>query len=119
MAVAIYIPYKFPSLNEYVNECRKNSYAGAHMKRRIQNDISWYVRQLPKFETPVKIDFIWIEGNKRRDYDNIAFSKKFILDAMVECGKLKDDNRRCVVGFSDTFQYGKDFGVKIIIKNIV
>ena len=101
------IPYKFPSFNEYVNECRKNRYAGANMKRKIQLEIGWYIRSLPKFEKPLKIHFHWIEKNKKRDYDNICYAKKFILDALVEFGKLKDDNRKYVTAFTDTFAEGE------------
>ena len=88
------------------------------MKKQVQEDISWYIIRLPKFENPVKIHFHWIEGNKRRDYDNVSAGKKFILDALVECGKLKDDNRKCVVAFSDTFEYGKEFKVILTIEEV-
>lgn len=115
MAVTLEIPYKFPSLNDYIRECRRNKYTGAKMKRQVQDDISWFIRRLPIFEEPVTVEFTWIEGNKKRDYDNVAFAKKFILDAMVECGKLKDDNRKFVRGFKDNFEHGKEFACKICI----
>lgn len=99
------IPMKLPSLNEYINECRKNRYAGANMKKKVESDIGWYINKLPRYEKPVRIHFHWIEENKRRDLDNICFAKKFILDSMVKCGKLKDDNRNYVAGFIDDFSY--------------
>lgn len=102
------IPFRLPSLNEYVNECRRNKYAGAKMKKKIEDDIGWYIDKLPKFEIPVTIHFHWIEENKKRDLDNIAFAKKFILDSMVKMGKLKDDNRKCVASFTDTFGYSDE-----------
>ena len=102
------IPFRLPSLNEYINECRRNKFAGAKMKKQIENDIGLYIAKLPRFDAPVTIHFHWIEGNKRRDLDNIAFAKKFILDALVKQGKLKDDNRRCVTAFTDTFGYDKE-----------
>ena len=114
------IPYKFPSFNDYVNACRKNKYSGATMKKNIEKDISYFINQLPKFDNPVKIHFHWIEGNKRRDYDNICFAKKFILDGLVRCGKLKDDNRKCVTAFTDSFSYSDDgsFGVVLDIEEM-
>ena len=105
--IEIEIPYKFPSLNQYINECRKNKFAGAKMKKQIQYDISFFIARLPRFENPIKINFKWVEDNKRRDLDNVAFAKKFILDALVENGKLKDDNRRFVTAFTDSFSYDK------------
>ena len=104
---SIEIPYKFPSLNEYTAACRGNAYGGAAMKKRVQKQIAPYIMKLPKYERPVYIHFHWVEGNNRRDWDNVTWNHKFILDAMVECGKLKDDNRKCVIGFGDTFEVQK------------
>lgn len=108
------IPLKLPSLNEYIDKCRYNKYAGNDYKQKIQEEIYPYIYKIPKLEKPVKIDFHWYEGNKKRDLDNICFSKKFILDALVKYGKLKDDNRKNVCGFSDSFYYGNEW--KVILK---
>ena len=102
------IPFRLPSLNNYINECRKNRYAGAKMKKEVDADIGYFINQLPRYEKPIKIHFHWIEENKRRDFDNICFAKKFILDSMVKAGKLKDDNRNYVVGFEDSFEYANE-----------
>lgn len=115
-AITCEIPFKLPSLNDYIKENRINRYKGAQMKQRVQKDIALFIRKLPRFEKPVTIQFHWIEQHKRRDLDNIAFAKKFILDAMVDCGKLKDDNRRCVVGFTDVFSYGPETKVVLTIR---
>lgn len=110
----IIIPFRLPSLNEYIRECRANRYAGAKMKKHVEDDIMAYLTKMPTYDKPIKIHFHWIEENKRRDLDNICFAKKYILDAMVKAGKLKDDNRKYVNGFTDTFEYGKES--KVIIK---
>lgn len=73
---------------------------------------------MPRWTKPIKIHFHWIEGNKRRDLDNIAFAKKFILDAMVKYGKLSDDNRKYVTAFTDTFAYGDKTKVILEIEEI-
>ena len=112
------IPMRLPSLNDYIRACRNNKYNGANMKKKIENDLGWYLSELPKFENPIEIDFHWIEGNKRRDLDNVAFAKKFILDALVKLGKLKDDNRRFVTAFRDTFDYSKESKIILTIREI-
>lgn len=56
-----------------------------------------------KIKQPVKIAFRWYEKNSRRDMDNIAFAKKFILDALVKKGVLQDDGWKWVKGFTDEF----------------
>lgn len=109
------IPYRFLSFNQYINECRRNRYAGARLKKQIESDIVWYIRQLPVFEKPIKIHFHWIEENKRRDLDNVFYAKKFILDTMVKCGKLADDNRNFVKGFTDTIAYDDESKVILYI----
>ena len=86
------------------------------MKKKVQKQIMPYVALLPKFNEPIKIHFRWTEENKRRDFDNTAFGKKFILDALVECGRLKDDNRKCVTGFTDTFCVGEKAKVTLYIR---
>ena len=48
--------------------------------------------------------------------DNIAFAKKFVFDAMQKAGKIANDNSSHIKGFSDSFVYGDDYGVKIRIE---
>lgn len=81
------------------------------MKSDVEQHLLYYLREMPRFDNPVKIKFTWVEGNKRRDLDNVAFAKKFVLDAMVKGKNLKDDNRKNVTCFTDDFQYGKEFKV--------
>ena len=112
------INMKLPSLNEYVNVCRTNAYKASKFKKNLEEDIMMFTNRLPRFEKPVKIHFLWIEGNKRRDLDNICFAKKFILDALVKSGKLKDDNRKCVTAFTDSFEYGDETKVILEIEEV-
>lgn len=110
------IKLKLPSLNEYINLCRADKYGAAAYKKKIEQQIALFTGRLPRFEKPVEIHFHWVEENKRRDYDNVCFAKKFILDALVKQGKLKDDNRKCVAAFRDTFGYGEKAEVILTIK---
>lgn len=100
------IEMKMPGLNEYTNACRSNRFEAANLKKATEAEIMMYLKRLPTFERPVYIHFRWIERDRRRDCDNIAFAKKFILDAMVKRGILKDDGRRYVRGFTDDFECG-------------
>lgn len=59
--------------------------------------------KLKPVQSRVYFDFIWYEKNRRRDPDNIAASKKFILDALVRAGILPDDGWNYVGGFKDRF----------------
>jgi Holliday junction resolvase RusA-like endonuclease len=89
------------------------------MKHDVQADVGIYISHLPRMTKPVRIDFLWTEKNNRRDYDNISScGRKFILDALVASGKLPDDNRKYVRGFSDSFDVGKDYKVTLTITEI-
>lgn len=103
------IPGKLPGLNEYIEACRANKYAGAEMKQQAEEIIRWEVkRQLRhKVFTAVMLKFSWYEPNRKRDKDNIAFAKKFILDAMQAAGTLAGDGWGQVVGFRDEFNVDK------------
>ena len=119
MTYIVRIDGRIPGANEYIEACRRNKYEAAKMKREAEELIGWYIMNLPPLKNPVHITFRWIEPNNRRDYDNIGFGKKFILDAMQKYGKLPNDNRKSVVGFTDTFEVDPNTpGVELTIKEI-
>lgn len=117
---------KLPSLNEVIRANRTNRYAGAKEKRDLQNDIGWAIRlalrekTLHTVEHPVAITFEWWEKTKRRDLDNIASCTKFILDALVENGILKDDNVQYVTELHHILKSCKsnDYKVRVILNDI-
>lgn len=115
--ISVYIPIKFPSLNEYVHSINRNVYSGNRMKREYTEAVALYSRNLKPITEPVYIHFEWHEKTTRRDKDNVAFAKKFILDGLQEAGVLKNDNNQCVLGFTDTFVYDKTQGVKVTISS--
>lgn len=99
------IPGQLPSLNEYTRACRGSKFAGAGMKKDAEEIVCMSANMLKGIgiQTPVHITFRWIEPNERKDTDNVAFAKKFILDALVSIEALKGDGRRYVKGFTDVF----------------
>lgn len=117
-AQKITIVGKLPSLNEYVEACRRNAHCGARLKCNVEAGIIPQLAKLKKIEKPVHITFIWHEVNKRRDKDNVAAAKKFILDALQKAGKLINDNNDYIAGFTDCFEYGgKEHSCTLIIEN--
>lgn len=103
---------RLPGLNEYTKACRSNRgwQAGAKMKEEAEAQvIGAILTQLKgvRFPSSVYITFTWIEPNNKRDLDNVCFAKKFILDALVKCGVLTNDNRKHVTGFRDYFEVDK------------
>lgn len=104
------IPFRLPSLNEYINACRTNPHAGAKMKREWQECVCNCIliaksrKTLKKIENPCIVHFEFYEKSQRRDIDNVeAFAHKVILDAMVQMGIMANDNRNFVVGDTNKF----------------
>lgn len=106
MISAFYIDFQLPSLNEYIEWCRANRFQAAKHKKDVECAIMCEMRGIPPVNEPCVIHFTWYERTRRRDKDNVAFAKKFILDALQKAGKLPNDNNRYIAGFTDSFIYG-------------
>jgi Holliday junction resolvase RusA-like endonuclease len=97
---------RLPGLNDYTKANRGNAgrFLGNAMKQEAQKAIGWQARaELPGvyITNPVRIDYLWVEPNRKRDPDNIIFAKKFIQDALVEIGILQDDGWGNIVAVGD------------------
>lgn len=100
------IDAKLPSLNEYINACRRNAYSGGNFKKDTDTICSVFIRnaRITAIKKPVKVHFEWHESTYKRDLDNISgYGRKTILDALVSCGCLKDDSPKYVKGFTEDF----------------
>ena len=79
---------RLPSLNEYTRACRAHWSRGAKLKQQVEAEIMWQITQarlagkLAPVTVPVVISLEWHEKNRRRDFDNVTFGVKFILDAL-------------------------------------
>lgn len=115
------IDTKLPSLNEYINACRRNAYSGGSFKKDTDMICSLYIRKakIPEIKNPVHIRFEWHESTQKRDLDNVAgYGHKTILDALVSCGCLKDDSPKYVKGFTDDFVKDKKCFVVVTITEL-
>lgn len=96
---------RLPGLNETTNENRKHWSRGAKLKKEATHLCAQYVviGFVPVFNDPVRIIFHWTEPNAKRDLDNISGGAKFILDALVQTGRLKNDTRQWVKSIAHHF----------------
>ena len=111
MQALLVIDHQLEGLNSYTKANRANRYAGAKMKKDMEDLISWCINSQLKgihFNGTVEISFTWVEPNRKRDLDNIAFAKKFILDALVKNGIIESDGWKGVCGFTDSFKVDKE-----------
>lgn len=89
------------------------------MKERNETLIGAQLPEVTTYTKKVFIVFVWYEPNKNRDPDNIAFAKKFILDALVRKRILKGDSQKYIQGFHDVIQVDKDDPrVEVIIREV-
>lgn len=115
---------RLPSLNDYINECRANKYKGAKFKKDVENLICLYIhnakvkKTITPTDKPIIVHFKWHEKTKRRDTDNIASAKKYILDALQTSGIIPNDSRKYVKGFTDYIIDDKKDSVEVIIEEV-
>lgn len=77
-----------------------------------------HLRRASKY--PVVIDITWYEKDARRDFDNITFAQKFILDSLVQIKVLKDDSRKFVKRVNHDVQVDKDNPrIEVVIKEAI
>lgn len=99
------------ALNEFINAERRNRYIAANIKKKKTG----YCKEAAETsgielqDFPLAVLITWYVKNKRKDADNIAFAKKFILDGLVEAGVLPNDNRKYIQGFVDVVKEDKEW----------
>lgn len=118
----IWIDYKFPSLNEYINAERRHRMIAAKMKKEWTERVMDIVAaqtlgdKMPDLKFPIAVRFIVHEQNQRRDIDNVsAMVSKFCLDGMVKAGLLPDDSQKYVNKIECDLIVDGEVGVEIFI----
>lgn len=100
-------PHRLPTFNEYEKACRGGWQAGSAKKKQAKELVARYIRaaNLRPMSAPVSISFYWVEANARRDKDNVASAKKYIIDALVSEGIIGNDGWHWIAGsLTDTFR---------------
>lgn len=99
------VPGRLAGLNEHTQANRTNRFVGAEHKRKNQGMVARAIKaaRLEPYDVPVEVRITFVEPNMRRDLDNIRHGAKYILDALVEEGVIKNDSQRYVKGISDRY----------------
>lgn len=91
----IKINYNFMNWNEYINKERSNKYYANNIKQKEKEIVKWYcLGKKYNGKYPVKITINKHFKDKRQDLDNVRI--KGILDGLVSCGVIKNDNLNCI-----------------------
>lgn len=112
MSARFTIAGRMCGLNDYVAAERTNRFKAAGIKQRETERarVACVAQGVPSFppDRPVRVRFTWYERDRRRDVDNVAFAKKFVLDGMVLAGVIRDDSRRYVAATADDVLTDRD-----------
>jgi len=112
----IYVPGKFPGMNEIVKVSKIHFGAYSGMKKKYTLIFSLALSGFKPRSEPVDIGIKWIYKEKRRDPDNIMAGQKFILDGLVNNGVLKNDTLSDINSLNHSFARGDEDGVEITIE---
>ena len=106
----LFIPMILPGMNQIIAEAKKYRQAYGKLKKRLEADLCMFIREQAtgyKFSGAVYIKFCWVEKHTRRDPDNIAAGKKFLLDALQTEGVIGQDNWKHIIGWEDKWRLDK------------
>lgn len=113
----IFIPYEPPNWNTYINLERTNLYAANTLKQQEKQIVALFAKR-KKYEGgyPVEIIFRPYFKDKRRDLDNTRI--KGILDGLVNCGVIKNDNLNYIQKIIIEPIFNKKQGLEIEINQL-
>lgn len=108
MIYTLEIPGTLPTSNEYFNKERTNRFAAAKTKKDTQEYIRSFIPfGSPQFKGAVVVYFRWVRPDMRCDKDNVAFAKKFILDALQEAEIIESDSWKLCTPYDIGFAVNK------------
>jgi Holliday junction resolvase RusA-like endonuclease len=94
---------KLPTLNDYTNRNRTHWAAGAADKKRATALAAAACKAIAIPQgSKIKLHYNW-HTSTRHDLDNLVFAQKFCQDGLVSAGKIPDDSRKYIIGFTHDF----------------
>lgn len=113
----IFIEYDPPNWNEYIDIERRNFYASNRLKQREKEIVRYYtIGKKYTGNYPVELIFKPHFKSQRKDLDNFRY--KGILDGLVSCGVIKNDNLKHIQRIVLEPVFDKKEGVEIEIKEM-
>jgi len=110
---ALWIPARLPGLNELI-AAAKSGHGKGNAYARLKDNWTTTIAvlssraRLQPMTGAVRLSFLWVEKDKRRDPDNVAGGgRKLILDGLVKAGVLTDDGVDEIRSWVDTFAVDK------------
>lgn len=123
MKATLWIPGPMPGLNELVKAAKGFGGTGrgySLLKSRWTDTVMLLARRerVAPFTGRVRMQYVWIERDRRRDPSNIAAGgRKLAEDGLVKAGVLAGDGWKHVAGWTDDFDVEPVAGVHITIED--
>lgn len=112
---SFFIPYDPPNWNDYIVRERANMYGAAKLKRDEKELVGWcckgykYIGGYPA-QVTIRPHF----KDMRKDLDNTRY--KGILDGLVACGVIKNDNLKHIQRIVLEPVFDDDEGIEVTIE---
>lgn len=115
--IKLFIEYKAPNWNDYINLERSNKFAANNLKQKEKQIVKYFtIGKRYEGNYPVEITFRPHFKDRRQDLDNTRI--KGLLDGLVASGILKNDNLKHVQKIVLEPVFDNKEGVEIEIKEL-
>lgn len=120
MTQQLWIPGPLPGMNEIVAAAKGFGGRGvgySTMKKKWTNTVALLAKaeRIHPVQGVAYLRFFWHERDRRRDLDNVAAAKKFIIDGLVAAKVLGGDGWDHIRGWNDAFIVTDKPGVEVAI----
>lgn len=104
------LPGEFTDLNTYIRLERGSKWGAASRKKTETERVhcECKLQKISLIDTAQFFVFMWYLKDKKKDPDNVAFAKKFIMDGLYEAGVIFNDTQEYVKGYLDVFKIDKE-----------
>ena len=115
--IKFYIDYNFPNWNEYIDIERSNKFKANKLKQEEKALVRYLTRGMKYTGNyPVEITFKKHFKDRRSDLDNVRV--KGLLDGLVSCGVLKNDNLKHITKITIEPVFDDKTGIEVEIKEV-
>lgn len=112
----IFVPGKFPTLNELIGLAKRHWGAYAGVKKKHTKTFAQAFADFKPASKKITVQLTWYEPTRRRDPDNVMSAVKFVMDGLVEAGVIENDNFLWVDRIIHQFFICDRQGVEVIVE---